>query len=113
MFGTIRRASNFNTQRIESLLSQHKETGQFTLFYSDLLNSSSLTSLIQAIQPDEIYNLAAQSRVAVSFKNPQFSINTSTVGSTLLEAVKNSERDIRSFIKLLHLKCMEEKKTNY
>lgn len=98
VFGTIRRSSNFNTQRIESLLSEYKETGQFTLFYSDLLDSSSLTSLIQSIQPDEIYNLAAQSHVAVSFKNPQFSINTSTVGSTtLLEAVKNSEKDIKFY----------------
>ena len=98
VFGTIRRSSNFNTQRIESLLSEYKETGQFTLFYSDLLDSSSLTSLIQSIQPDEIYNLAAQSHVAVSFKNPQFSINTSTVGSTtLLEAVKNSKKDIKFY----------------
>ena len=98
VFGTIRRSSNFNTQRIENLLSEHKESGQFTLFYSDLLDSSSLTSLIQSIQPDEIYNLAAQSHVAVSFKNPQFSINTSTIGSTtLLEAVKNSEKDIKFY----------------
>ena len=98
VFGTIRRSSNFNTQRIENLLSEHKESGQFKLFYSDLLDSSSLTSLIQSIQPDEIYNLAAQSHVAVSFKNPQFSINTSTIGSTtLLEAVKNSEKNIKFY----------------
>ena len=63
--GTIRRSSSFNTQRIDSLISEYKETGNFILYYSDLLDSSSINSLIQKILPDEVYNLAAQSHVAV------------------------------------------------
>ena len=60
VYGTIRRSSNFNTQRIDSLLSTYKESGKLTLYYSDLLDGSSLSSLIKSIEPDEIYNLAAQ-----------------------------------------------------
>ena len=96
--GTIRRSSSFNTQRIDSLISEHKETGNFILYYSDLLDSSSINSLIQKIIPDEVYNLAAQSHVAVSFKNPHFSTSTSTSGSvTLLDAVKNLDRDVKYY----------------
>ena len=92
--GTLRRSSNFNTQRIDELISDYQDTGKFNLYFSDLLDASSLTSLINSIKPDEIYNLAAQSHVAVSFKNPQFSINTSTNGSTtLLEAIKNLDNN--------------------
>ena len=68
------------------------------LYYSDLLDSSSLNTLIEKIMPDEIYNLAAQSHVSVSFKNPQYSTQTSTIGpTTLLEAVKNSEKEIKFY----------------
>ena len=70
--GTIRRSSSFNTSRIDSLISAYGETGQLKLYYSDLLDSSSLNNLINTIEPDQIYNLAAQSHVAVSFKNPLF-----------------------------------------
>ena len=65
--GTIRRSSTFNTSRIDSLISENKNTENFKLYYSDLLDSSSINSLIQKIEPDEVYNLAAQSHVAVSF----------------------------------------------
>ena len=96
--GTVRRSSNFNTQRIESLLSKYSNTGKLNLYFSDLQDSTSLSSLIQSIEPDEIYNLAAQSHVAVSFKNPQYSTSTSTEGSTsLLEAVKNSKKKIKYY----------------
>lgn len=96
--GTIRRSSSFNTQRIDSLISEYKETGNFILYYSDLLDSSSINSLIQKILPDEVYNLAAQSHVAVSFKNPHFSTSTSTSGSvTLLDAVKNLDKDVKYY----------------
>ena len=71
--GTIRRSSTFNTSRIDSLIAEYEGTEKFKLYYSDLIDSSSLTNLISLIQPDEIYNLAAQSHVAVSFKNPVFS----------------------------------------
>jgi len=93
VFGTIRRASTFNTKRIDELISQHSESGQLSLFYSDLLDASSLNNLINTINPDEIYNLAAQSHVAVSFKNPLYTTQTSTIGPlTILEAIKNSDK---------------------
>jgi|TARA_Y100000389_G_C17470258_1_gene529830 GDPmannose 4,6-dehydratase len=96
--GTIRRSSSFNTSRIDSLISEYKDSGSFNLYYSDLLDSSSINSLIQKIAPDEVYNLAAQSHVAVSFKNPHFSSSTSTSGSvTLLDAVKNLESEARYY----------------
>ena len=96
--GTIRRSSSFNTERIDELISEYSENGQLKLYYSDLLDSSSLNNLVKAIEPDEIYNLAAQSHVAVSFKNPLYTTQTSTIGPlTLLESVKNSEKEIKYY----------------
>jgi len=96
--GTIRRSSSFNTTRIDELISKYSESGQLKLYYSDLLDSSSLNNLVNGIEPDEIYNLAAQSHVAVSFKNPLYTTQTSTVGPlTLLEAVKNAEKEIKYY----------------
>tara|TARA_B100001564_G_scaffold329054_1_gene313241 strand:- start:1465 stop:2499 length:1035 start_codon:yes stop_codon:yes gene_type:complete len=96
--GTIRRSSSFNTERIDELISEYSENGQLKLYYSDLLDSSSLNNLVNAIEPDEIYNLAAQSHVAVSFKNPLYTTQTSTIGPlTLLESVKNSEKEIKYY----------------
>ena len=96
--GTIRRSSSFNTSRIDSLISDYSENGQLNLYYSDLLDSSSLNNLINRIKPDHIYNLAAQSHVAVSFKNPLYTTQTSTIGSlTLLEAVKNADHKIKFY----------------
>lgn len=96
--GTIRRSSTFNTSRIDELISENKKKHSLNLYYSDLLDPSSLNSLIQGIQPDEVYNLAAQSHVAVSFKNPHFSVSTSTNGPvSLLECVKNSDKEIRYY----------------
>ena len=62
--GAVRRASNINTQRIDDLISKFEDTGMFKLHYSDLLDPSSLSNLINLIKPDEVYNLAAQSHVA-------------------------------------------------
>ena len=88
--GAIRRSSSINTDRIDPLISEFGSSGQLNLHYSDLLDSSSLTNLINTIEPDEVYNLAAQSHVAVSFKNPQFTTQVGTLGSvSLLDAVKN------------------------
>ena len=96
--GTIRRSSTFNTDRIDELTAKYGPDQIFNLYYSDLTDSSSLVSLINSIEPDEIYNLAAQSHVAVSFKNPQFSTQTSTNGIvTLLEAVKNANKEIKFY----------------
>ena len=96
--GLIRRSSTFNTDRIDELISEHSVDGKLSLYYSDLLDSSSLNNLINTIKPDEIYNLAAQSHVAVSFKNPLYTTQTSTVGPlTILEAVKNSDKKIKYY----------------
>ena len=96
--GLIRRSSTFNTDRIDELISEHLVDGKLSLYYSDLLDSSSLNNLINTIKPDEIYNLAAQSHVAVSFKNPLYTTQTSTVGPlTILEAVKNSDKKIKYY----------------
>ena len=96
--GLVRRASNINTSRIDPLISKYGEEGRLNLYYSDLLDSSSLTNLINKILPDEIYNLAAQSHVAVSFKNPIYSTYTSTVGPiTILDSIRNIEKDIKFY----------------
>ena len=96
--GTIRRSSSINTSRIDKLISKYVKDGRMFLNYSDLLDSTSLTNLINNIKPDEIYNLAAQSHVAVSFKNPLYTSQTSTVGPVaLLEVVKNSDKKIKYY----------------
>jgi GDPmannose 4,6-dehydratase len=96
--GTVRRSSNFNTTRIDGLIGQYSDSKQYQLHFSNLLDASSLTGLISKINPDEIYNLAAQSHVAVSFLNPSYSISTSTEGvTTILEAIKNVNSDIKYY----------------
>ena len=96
--GTIRRSSTFNTSRIDEFISNHKKDGRYNLYYSDLTDSSSLNNLIINIKPDEVYNLAAQSHVAVSFKNPMY---TTTVGNngtiTILETLRNIDKDVRFY----------------
>jgi len=96
--GTVRRSSTFNTSRIESLISEYGSQGKLQLHYSDLLDSTSLNTLISTIKPDEIYNLAAQSHVAVSFENPVFTTQTGTLGSiALLESIRTSEKNIKFY----------------
>jgi GDPmannose 4,6-dehydratase len=96
--GTIRRSSSFNTGRIDSLISKYSEDKKLNLHFSDLLDASSISNLIDKIEPEEIYNLGAQSHVAVSFSNPLYTSQTSVIGPiTLLEAVKNSKRDIKYY----------------
>jgi len=96
--GLIRRSSSFNTSRIDPLISKYTKTKKLVLHYSDLLDANSLNNLVSSIMPDEIYNLAAQSHVAVSFKNPLYSTQTSTVGPlTLLEAIKNLDKKIKYY----------------
>ena len=96
--GTVRRSSSINTFRIDELISKHSESKKFNLYYSDLLDQSSLSNLINLIQPDEVYNLAAQSHVSVSFKNPSYTSQVSTIGPlALLEVIKNSKKDIKYY----------------
>ena len=96
--GTVRRSSSINTKRIDDLISKHGSTNKLILHYSDLLDSSSLNTLVQTVNPDEIYNLAAQSHVMVSFKNPMFTTQTGTIGSlSLLEAIRYSDKTIKFY----------------
>ena len=89
--GIKRRASSFNTSRIDHLYQDpHLINPNLFLHYGDLTDSLNLTNIIQEIQPDEIYNLGAQSHVAVSFETPEYTANSDAIGTLrILEAVKN------------------------
>ena len=88
--GIKRRASSFNTQRIDHIYQDpHVEHQNLILHYGDLTDSSNLTRIIQEIQPDEVYNLAAQSHVAVSFESPEYTADVDAMGTLrLLEAIR-------------------------
>jgi len=88
--GIKRRASLFNTDRIDHLYQDPHDKGQnFFLHHGDLTDSSSLIRIIQEVQPDEIYNLAAQSHVAVSFEEPEYTANSDALGALrILEAIR-------------------------
>lgn len=88
--GIKRRASSFNTARIDHLYRDpHEENVRFFLHHGDLTDSSSLIRIIQQVQPDEIYNLAAQSHVAVSFEEPEYTANSDALGALrVLEAIR-------------------------
>lgn len=88
--GVKRRASSFNTDRIDHLYHDPHETGvKFKLHYGDLTDSTNLIRIIQETQPDEIYNLAAQSHVKVSFDTPEYTANADGIGTLrILEAVR-------------------------
>ena len=88
--GVKRRASLFNTQRVDHLYQDPHEKGQrFHLHYGDLTDSTNLIRIVQEVQPDEIYNLGAQSHVQVSFETPEYTANADAVGVLrLLEALR-------------------------
>ena len=88
--GIKRRSSMFNTDRIDHLYHDPHISGtKFVLHYGDLTDSSCLTRIIQQVQPDEIYNLAAQSHVAVSFEEPEYTANSDALGALrILEAIR-------------------------
>jgi GDPmannose 4,6-dehydratase len=88
--GIKRRASLFNTQRIDHVYQDpHVEGQNFILHYGDLTDSSNLTRILQEVQPDEVYNLGAQSHVAVSFESPEYTANVDALGTLrLLEAIR-------------------------
>ncbi|MBB1078251.1 GDP-mannose 4,6-dehydratase, partial [Rhodoferax sp. 4810] len=88
--GIKRRASLFNTDRIDHLYQDPHDTNRrFVLHYGDMTDSSSLLRIIQQVQPNEIYNLAAQSHVAVSFEEPEYTANSDALGTLrILEAIR-------------------------
>ena len=88
--GLKRRASSFNTQRIDHIFQDpHVEDAKFILHYGDLTDSSNLTRILNTVRPDEVYNLAAQSHVAVSFESPEYTADVDAIGTLrLLEAIR-------------------------
>ena len=88
--GIKRRASSFNTQRIDHIFQDpHDTNARLKLHYGDLTDSSNLTRILQEVQPDEVYNLAAQSHVAVSFEAPEYTADVDATGALrLLEAIR-------------------------
>ncbi len=88
--GVKRRASSFNTQRVDHIYQDpHVEHQNFVLHYGDLTDSSNLTRILQEVQPDEVYNLGAQSHVAVSFESPEYTADVDAMGTLrLLEAIR-------------------------
>lgn len=88
--GIKRRASSFNTQRIDHIYEDpHLESQNFFLHYGDLTDSSNLTRILSEIEPDEVYNLGAQSHVAVSFESPEYTADVDAMGALrLLEAIR-------------------------
>ncbi len=88
--GIKRRASSFNTQRIDHIYEDpHNSGARFKLHYGDLTDSTNLIRIVQEVQPDEVYNLAAQSHVQVSFETPEYTANTDALGTLrLLEAIR-------------------------
>ena len=88
--GIKRRASSFNTQRVDHIYQdRHIENANFRLHYGDLTDTSNLLRIIQETQPDEIYNLGAQSHVAVSFESPEYTADVDAMGTLrILEAIR-------------------------
>jgi GDPmannose 4,6-dehydratase len=88
--GIRRRSSRFNTQRVDHLYADpHENKSGLVLHYGDMTDSSSLLRIVQMVQPDEVYNLAAQSHVAVSFEEPEYTANSDALGVLrLLEAIR-------------------------
>lgn len=112
--GIKRRSSLFNTDRVDHLyLDQHEENVNFFLHYGDMTDSTNLIRIIQEVQPDEIYNLAAQSHVMVSFETPEYTANSDAMGALrILEAIRilkleNKTRFYQASTSELYGKVME------
>lgn len=97
--GMIRRASTFNTSRIDHLYQDpHEKDARLLLHYGDVSNAQTIYKLLEMIRPSEIYNLAAQSHVRVSFDLPEYTINTVALGALrLLEAIKDLKLDSKLY----------------
>ena len=100
VYGVKRRSSTINTQRINDIYKDINLKSNFVLYYGDLTDSSSISNLIKKTKPDEIYNLAAQSHVQVSFEVPEYSADVNSLGTLrILEAIKSldSEKKIKFY----------------
>ena len=96
--GVKRRSSSLNTERIDDLYEDFHDAKNFFLHYGDLTDGQSINQLINKIKPNEIYNLGAQSHVAVSFELPEYTMMTNALGTLkILEAIKNTNKTIRFY----------------
>ena len=97
--GIVRRSSSFNTERLDDIYQDpHVESRRLFLHYGDLSDASSLVNLLREVQPDEIYNLGAQSHVKVSFETPEYTGDVTGLGALrLLEAVRAAKRETRVY----------------
>lgn len=99
--GIKRRSSLFNTQRVDHIYQdRHEQDVSFTMHYGDLTDTSNLTRILREVQPDEVYNLGAQSHVAVSFEAPEYTADVDAIGTLrLLEAIRflNMEKKTRFY----------------
>ncbi len=96
--GIIRRASTFNTDRLDHIYNDPHEATKFRLHYGDLTDGTSLRKLIEQIQPDEVYNLGAQSHVRVSFDQPEYTADVVATGTLrLLEVIRDTNKNIRFY----------------
>lgn len=95
MHGIKRRSSSFNTARIDHLYKKFYEHGKgFYIHHGDMTDSSSLIHIMQKVKPNEVYNLAAQSHVAVSFETPEYTANSDALGALrMLEAIRTLDLD--------------------
>ncbi len=98
VWGIIRRSSSFHTGRIDHLYIDPHKQPKLRLVYGDLTDGSNLSSIIKEVEPDEIYNLGAQSHVRVSFDNPIYTVNTDALGTLrLLEAIRSNNKNVRFY----------------
>ena len=98
IWGIMRRSSSFHTGRIDHLYKDPHEEPRLRLIYGDLTDGGNLSSIINDIKPDEVYNLGAQSHVRVSFDIPIYTVNTDALGTLrLLEAIRTSHKSVRFY----------------
>ena len=98
VWGIIRRSSSFQTGRIDHLYKDPHEQPKLRLIYGDLTDGGSLSTILNDIKPDEVYNLGAQSHVRVSFDTPIYTANVDALGTLrLLEAIRSCDKPIRFY----------------
>jgi len=98
VWGILRRSASFHTGRIDHLYKDPHENPQLRLVYGDLTDGSNLSAIISKIQPDEVYNLGAQSHVRVSFDMPIYTVNTDALGTLrLLEAIRSCDKPVKFY----------------
>ena len=115
MHGVKRRSSSINTQRIDHIYQDpHQKSRNFILHYGDITDSTSVSKIIELVKPDEIYNLAAQSHVAVSFEVPEYTANADALGALrILEAIKFHKLEKKNqILSSWHLRNVWESSSN-